>query len=101
MRNSYFAKKFTQALNKWKQENGYTQDDLSKITGIHRNSITKYKKGEAYPTPETMDVICSIFGVCEDYFLPHDEVKIEYRQKSLSDYTTKELLAEIERRCGA
>lgn len=94
-RNYYFSRVFTQKLKMWCEENDATQQDFCSKVGVTKNMITRYKKGEAYPTVEVLKTICSVFECAVDEFIP-----IVTKQKTLADFTTKELLAEIERRCG-
>lgn len=95
-KNIYFATVFNRLLENWKNENHMTQDDFSALTGIHRNSITKYKKGEAYPMDSAIQEICKTFNVAPSVFIPTTPAeKIafdeEYRNAFINDLLDEEL----------
>ncbi len=70
-RNSYFAVVFSRELDRWKKENSKSQEDFAVDIGLKgKNMITRYKKGEAYPEPETLDRICNVLGVEKSIFYP-------------------------------
>lgn len=100
-KRDYFGSAFSIALEKWKEdgllpENGgkrRTQDDFCLRTGIHRNSISAYKKGYDYPKAGTLERICSELGVNEDYFTPSDykilnEINPKYHRQLELEYDT-------------
>ena len=79
-RNKYFAAVFTRELNRWKAENKLYQADFSRNTGIHTNSLSRYRKGEAFPTPPALEAICKELGVDESIFYPqtlNDKLKYD------------------------
>ena len=94
-RNTYFAQIFEQKIKAWCKTNKATQQDFCNRVGVHPNMITRYKQGKAYPTKEVLEIMCSVLGCNANEFIP-----VAKKEKTLSDYTTQELLAEIERRCG-
>lgn len=98
-RNKFFSQVFSQKLKKWCQANGAKQADFCQQIGVHTNMIARYKSGTAYPTPETMDRICSILGCSKEDLIP--DVDMIKPEKTLADFSTKELLAELERRIEA
>lgn len=93
-RNTYFAQIFEQKIKVWCKANKSTQQDFGNRVGITPNMITRYKQGNAYPTNEVLEKMCSVLGCNANEFIP-----VVKKEKTLADYTTQELLAEIERRC--
>ena len=70
-RNSYFAAVFSRELDRWKKEKNLSQEDFAIAIGLSgKNMITRYKKGTAYPEPETLESICSELGVDQSIFHP-------------------------------
>ena len=94
-RNTYFAQIFKRKIKVWCETNEATQQEFCNKVGVHPNMITRYKQGRAYPTNEVLETMCSVLGCDANEFIP-----VVKKEKTLADYTTKELLAEIERRCG-
>lgn len=89
-RNEYFALVFSAELDRWKQTTGKTQAEFAQITGIHPNSISRYKKSEAFPTPPVIAVICKTLNVEESIFYPsapHDLIKYDpaFREAVIED----------------
>ena len=96
-RNKFFSQVFSRKLKEWCQENGLKQADFCQQIGVHANMVARYKSGKAYPTPETMDKLCSVLGCSTEDLVP--DVGMIKPERTLADFSTKELLAEIERRC--
>lgn len=97
-RNSYFASVFSRELDRWKKENGSTQAVFSEITGIHPNSLSRYRKGEAYPTDPVMNEICAKLGVDKSIFYPQTfedwfVSSEEFRRGVFADQEAKEIEA--------
>ena len=70
-RNSYFAAVFSRELDRWKKDTKKSQEDFAIAIGLSgKNMITRYKKGTAYPEPETFERICSELGVDQSIFHP-------------------------------
>lgn len=94
-RNTYFAQIFGQKIKAWCKANKSTQQEFCNIVGITPNMIGRYKHCKSYPTKEVLEKMCSVLECDANEFIP-----VVKKEKTLADYTTKELLAEIERRCG-
>ena len=94
-RNNYFAQVFEEKLKEWCKTNNAKKQDFCNKVGIHTNMIARYLKGIAYPTNEVLEKMCSVLGCGLNDFIP-----VVKKEKTLADYTTQELLTEIERRCG-
>lgn len=59
-------KKYTQfifQLEQYMTETGYTQSDISRITGVSRKSINAYMSGKSIPKTSTMEKICNILNL--------------------------------------
>ncbi len=69
-RNTFFSMVFSKELDRWKKATRHTQSDFSEMTGIHPNSISRYKKGTAFPTGPALAEICKILQVEENVFYP-------------------------------
>lgn len=70
-RNSYFAAIFSRELERWKKETKQSQEDFAISIGLMgKNMITRYKKGTAYPEPDTLEQICDVLGVEQSIFYP-------------------------------
>ena len=96
-RNQYFASVFSSELDRWKQATGKTQAEFAEITGIHPNSISRYKKGDAFPTPPVIDVICKTLSVEESIFYPSTDLdKLLYDEDFRNDFSAKLTEKELE-----
>ena len=98
-RNKFFAQVFSRKLKEWCKENGLKQADFGQQIGVHANMVARYKSGNAYPTPEKMDRICSVLGCTTEELVP--DVGMIKPEKTLADFSTDELLAELKRRIEA
>lgn len=92
-RNIYFSQIFKEKIKEWCKANGCTQAEFADAVGIHPNMVSRYTKGKAYPAEELLKKMCSVFGCSYNDFIP-----VVKKEKTLADYTTDELLAEIKRR---
>lgn len=95
-RNVYFACIFEQKIKEWCKTNNAKKQDFCNKVGIHTNMIARYRKGIAYPTNEVLEKMCSVLG-CS----PNDFIPVVKKEKTLDEFTTDELLAEIKRRIEA
>lgn len=83
--SEYFGRRFNEALAKWKKESGKTQDDFSKEAFVSPNMITRYKKGEAFPSDAVLEDICKVLGVDEDCFIPTGSDEYKYSSAYITD----------------
>lgn len=96
-RNLFFATVFSRELDRWKNETGNNQEAFGELTGIHPNSISRYKKGAAFPTAPVLDIICKTLGVNESIFFPSTPVeKLLYDEEFRTDYFTKLVEEDLE-----
>lgn len=76
-------------IKRLRKERGLTQKNLGELCGIAEPNIRKYENGKQNPKLETAESIAKALNVSVLSLLGF----------SLADIPTKELLAEIERRC--
>lgn len=82
-----------------RKDSGLNQKQLADLIGVSRDSIRNWEHSRNEPTKDYAKKLGNIFNCSYKYILCiEDEETIV--PKTLADYTTKELLAEIERRCG-
>lgn len=81
-----------QNIRKIRKEKGITQKKLSELTGIAEITIRQYEAGKYKPKVEQVEKLAKALDVT-----PFDIIGENI--KPLSEYSTKELLQEIERRC--
>lgn len=63
-----FGGMFTDALNRFKLETGKNNDEVATMLKTSRGSIQKWCVGDNIPKQETVEMICHVFGLPEDYF---------------------------------
>ena len=63
-----------------------SQVDLAKVTGISRDAISKYERGDAIPSVEYAKRIADALGVSLDYLVNDDE-----REEVLDNDTVKRI----------
>ena len=66
---AFFASVFSRELERWKKETGKTQGEFASLVNTNQNMITRYKKGECYPT-YALDDICKELCVDRSIFFP-------------------------------
>lgn len=54
-------------------ERTMTQVELGKSIGVDRSSVSLYLSNNAYPRPDKIEKICSVFGVEESWLLGFDD----------------------------
>lgn len=74
---------------------GLTQAQLAERCGICSPNIVKYETGKQIPKFGTLKRIADALGISYYNFI---ETESQAPEKSLSDYSTLELLQELERR---
>ena len=95
-RNSYFAAVFSRELDRWKKETKKSQEDFAIAIGLSgKNMVTRYKKGTAYPEPETLERICFELGVDQSIFHPQTfedwfNYSEKFRQEVFADQEARE-----------
>ncbi|MFR7905877.1 MAG: helix-turn-helix domain-containing protein [Coprococcus eutactus] len=77
-KNEYFANKFTKLLEQWKKDNKKSQADFAELTHIHPNNISRYKKGDVFPSDSVLTTIAKTLNVSTDCFYPSGDERFFY-----------------------
>ena len=56
-------------IKSFREENGFTQDQLAKIIGVSRTTYTKWESGDTLPNIIQLSKLAAIYGVELDRFL--------------------------------
>lgn len=67
--------KLSEKITKLKKLKGLSQVDLSEATGISRDAISKYERGDAMPSVEYAKRIADALGVSLDYLVSDDDTE--------------------------
>jgi transcriptional regulator with XRE-family HTH domain len=65
--------KFGEKIAKLKKQKKMSQIELAKVTGISRDAISKYERGDVIPSVEYAKRIADALGVSLDYLVSNDE----------------------------
>ena len=57
-----------------RQKRGWKQADLAEMLHTKPQTISRYEIGERFPDFDTIDQLCTIFGVTADYLLGRSNV---------------------------
>lgn len=60
---------FSSRILKARKESGFTQEEVSKETGIPRSTIAKYETGKLEPDLEKLGILSEFYQKSTDYFL--------------------------------
>ena len=58
---------FGERLQQLRVQKGMSQDELARRSGIHKNQIGRYERGDSQPTAKKIKLICDVLGVSKDY----------------------------------
>ena len=83
---------FGKILNNLRTEMDMRQEDLAKILGVHRASISKYEKNDRFPDPNILNEIADYFNVSVDYLLGRTKNRNQFE---LDDELPQEALNKI------
>lgn len=83
-------------IRKYRVERGMTQLQLAEKVGIVESSIRLYELGMRNAKIQRLKEIADALGVPFSCLLEFDTEK--YKEKTLADFTTEEILAEMKRR---
>ena len=81
---------------------GLTQKQVADMSGLLPETIRKYELGKIEPKCDNLLKIAKALNVNPRLLMTHEFQETVYpyaEKKRLCDYSTKELLQEIERRC--
>jgi len=97
-RNQEIIANFKEKLKEKIKGAGYTQEEFAHELGIGHSTLRTYCSGKSITIPD-LDLF---YEMCIALKTDPDELlgMARFKEKTLADFTTQELLAEIERRCG-
>ncbi len=67
--------KLSEKITKLKKLKGLSQVDLAETTGISRDAISKYERGDTIPSVEYAKRIADALGVSLDYLVSDDDIE--------------------------
>ncbi|MBQ2873364.1 MAG: helix-turn-helix transcriptional regulator [Bacilli bacterium] len=56
-------------LRELRRENGMSQEDLGKLLGVTKVSVSGYENGNRVPSLDVLNQILDVFGVSADYLM--------------------------------
>lgn len=64
-----YAEAFPSRIAKARYDKGYTQMEVSNLTGIPNSTIAKYETGKLQPDLEKLGILADFYGVSIDWLL--------------------------------
>lgn len=86
-------------IKRFRKEKGLKQQELADKLGVTQSLIASWEVGVRNPKKETLDKIAVVLGVPVIKLIGFDFQSIPV-EEILMDISTKDLLAELERRCN-
>lgn len=83
---------FSEKLQNLRKEKGISQEELSEILDVSRQSISKYENGTSQPSFEKLVMIAKYFEVSTDDLLGSEEIKKQEPNVMLINSTTNKIL---------
>ena len=65
---------FSEKIRFLRKKNKWSQEELGRKVGVTNRAVSKWEKGDARPSTDTLLSIATVFGVTLDFFLKNDEV---------------------------
>lgn len=62
----------SEAMKKAREKAGLTQAQLSKISGVFSQNISKYELGQALPRVDTVELLADALGISIDEYVGHE-----------------------------
>ncbi|AVQ12289.1 DNA-binding helix-turn-helix protein [Leptospira santarosai] len=87
--------KFPAQLKELRIQKGFSQENLAKIVGLHKNHIGRYERGDSQPTADKIRKLADALGVSGDVLLGNttqDQAKIQIGDRDLLN-----LFSEVEK----
>lgn len=78
--------------------NKIKQKDFACVIGVTPITVTRWCTGVSVPAEPMINLINRFFGITPSYFNDESDEPIYIHERSLADYSTDELLAELKRR---
>ncbi|OLY64825.1 transcriptional regulator [Leptospira santarosai serovar Bananal] len=78
--------KFPAQLKELRIQKGFSQENLAKIVGLHKNHIGRYERGDSQPTADKIRKLADALGVSGDVLLGNttqDQAKIQIGDRDL------------------
>ena len=63
-------------IRELRRARGWQQADLAQKIAVTRQAVGRYETGERAPDLDTIDQLCTIFGVTADYLLGRSDVPV-------------------------
>lgn len=60
-------REFKDILQELRTEHEMTQDDLARLIGVQKSTVSHYETGSRYPKRDTLQVIADLFNVSTDF----------------------------------
>lgn len=89
------SKDFAIKLKKLRKDAGVTQEELAKVLGVGRTTISEYERGVIEPKRKTLIDIAFYFNVPVDYFFIREEI-INTNRMLHERIITKDILVSIQ-----
>lgn len=70
---------FGSRIKRLRTEHGHTQDELAKLVGVSRSTISMVERNERRPDDELLETIADIYNVDMDYLYGRQEVENLHR----------------------
>lgn len=84
---------FSEKIQKLRNNNGLTQEQLAEKLYISRTAISKWESGKGYPNIDTLKDIAKLFNITIDELLSSDEIiNIAEEEKQLNIKKTNNLI---------
>ena len=61
-----------EAMKRAREKAGLTQGQLSKISGVFSQNISKYELGQALPRVDTAEFLADALGISIDEYIGHE-----------------------------
>jgi transcriptional regulator with XRE-family HTH domain len=95
--NSLLYMSFSEKITKLKKQKKMSQIELAKITGISRDAISKYERGDVTPSVEYAKRIADALGVTIDYLVNDSDLEDVLDNEAVKRIKEIQLLPELEK----